>query len=186
MKASTDCMFRAVDTKPTDPERWFTQEVHRHEAALRGYLHHAFPSLDVDDVVQESYRKLLRARSAGRIASTKAYLFSIARNTALTLFHRRRIFSPTPVNELPESLVLMDEPDAAQTVAERDRFELMSQAIAHLPTRCREVMQLAALRGCSNAEIAATLGLSENTVRVHLARGIKQCADFVRARGERP
>lgn len=175
-----------MDPEPADPERWFAQEVHRHEAALRGYLHHAFPTLDADDVVQESYRKVLRAHGAGRIASTKAYLFAIARNTALTLFHRRRIFSPTPVNALPDALVLLDEPDAAQSLAARERHELMSQAIAQLPPRCRQVMQLAALRGWANAEIAASLGLSEHTVRVHLARGIKQCADFVRARGERP
>lgn len=178
--------MRIVETDPAERTRWFTEEVHQHEAALRGYLHNAFPSLDVDDVVQESYLKLLRARTAGRIASTKSYLFSIARNTALTLFHRRRIFSATPVNELPDSLVLVEEPDAAQTMAARERLELMSQAIAHLPERCRDVMRLAALRGCSNAEIAATLGLSENTVRVHLARGIRKCAVFLRERGELP
>lgn len=175
-----------VETGPAERARWFNEEVHQHEAALRGYLHSAFPSLDVDDVVQESYLKLLRARAAGRIASTKSYLFAIARNTALTLFHRRRIFSATPVNELPDSLVLIDEPDAAQTLADRERFDLMSQAIAELPERCRTVMHLAALRGCSNAEIAAALGLSENTVRVHLARGIRKCADFLRERGDWP
>jgi RNA polymerase sigma-70 factor (ECF subfamily) len=160
--------------------------VQQHEVALRGYLRSRFPSLDVDDVVQESYLKLLRARAAGRIASTKAYLFSIARNTALTLFHRRRIYSDTPVSELPDWRVIDGGHNAAQAFVARERFELMSQAIAQLPDRCRDVMRLAVLRGCSNAEIAAALGLAENTVRVHLARGIKKCADFLRERGERP
>jgi RNA polymerase sigma-70 factor (ECF subfamily) len=173
-----------VETNPAERARWFAEEVHQHEAALRGYLHNTFPSLDVDDVVQESYLKLLRARTAGHIASTKSYLFAVARNTALTLFHRRRIFSPTPVNELPDSLVLMGEPDAAQTLAASERFDLMCQAIAQLPERCRAVMCLAALRGFSNAEIATTLGLAENTVRVHLARGIRQCARYLREQGE--
>jgi len=177
---------RSVETRPSDHARWFADEVHPHEAALRGYLRSAFPSLDVDDVVQESYLKLLRTRAAGRIASTKAYLFAIARNTALTLFHRRRIFSATPVSELPDSRVLDAGPDAAQALVARERFDLMSQAIAQLPHRCGEVMRLAVLRGCSNAEIAGILGLAENTVRVHLARGIAKCADYLRARGERP
>ena len=175
-----------MQTPPSDHARWFADEVQQHEAALRGYLRSAFPSLEVDDVVQESYLKLWRARTVGRIASTKAYLFAIARHTALTLFHRRRIFSPTPVNELPDSRVLADDPDAVQALVARERFALMSQAIAQLPDRCRAVLCLAVLRGCSNAEIAATLGLSENTVRVHLARGIRKCAAFLRAKGERP
>lgn len=178
--------MRAVDSPPSRQPNWFAEEVQQHEAALRGYLRSNFPSLDTDDVVQESYLKLMRARTSRGIASTKAYLFSIARNTALTLFQRRRIYSETPVNELPEWRVLDGGQDAAEAFATRERWDLMSQAIAELPERCGEVMCLAVLRGCSNAEIAAALGMSENTVRVHLARGIRKCADFLRARGERP
>lgn len=179
-------MVRSVDPTPSSGPDWFADEVQQHEAALRGYLRTHFPSLDTDDVVQESYLKLIRARTSRGIASTKSYLFSIARNTALTLFKRGRIFSETPVNDLPAWRVLDGGPSAAETCAARERWELMNQAIAQLPERGSEVMYLAVLRGCSNAEIAAALGLSENTVRVHLARGIKKCADFLRERGERP
>lgn len=172
---------------PQDYEqaRWVADEVRQHESALRGYLHHNFPTLDVDDVVQESYLKLLRARPAGRIASTKAYLFSIARNTALTIFHRRRIYSETPLSELPERQVLEDRKDAADALVLREKFEYMSHAIVQLPARCRDVMCLAVLQGCTNAEIATRLGLSESTVRVHLACGIRKCADFLRNHGLR-
>jgi RNA polymerase sigma-70 factor (ECF subfamily) len=165
---------------------WFAAEVQPHEPALRGYLRSAFPSLDTDDLVQESYLKLWRARALGRIASTKAYLFSIARNTARTIFHRQRVFSPVPVSDLPDWRVLADEPSAAETVAAHERFEMISEAIAQLPSRCREVLSLAVLQGCSNAEIATRLGLAEATVRVHLARGIRKCAGFLRERGGSP
>ena len=138
------------------------------------------------------------AASYSRFASTKSWdskarstassrrSFTIARNTALTLFHRRRIYSETPVNELPGWRVLEGGPDAAQALAARERIELMSEAIAQLPDRCREVMCLAALRGRSNAEIARELRLSESTVRVQLARGIRKCASTLREKGERP
>ena len=169
-----------------DEGRWFSEEVQPHEAALRGYLRNSFPSVDVEDVVQESYLKLLKARAAGRIASTKAYVFSIARNTAISLFHRRRIYSETPVNELPGWRVLDGGPNAAEAAEAGQRFQLVTDALEHLPARCRDVLRLAVLRGQSNAEIAAALGMAENTVRVHLTRGIRKCADYLRERGARP
>ena len=46
--------------------RWFAEEVQPYEAALRAYLHGRFPSLpDQDDIVQDTYARLLRARAAG-------------------------------------------------------------------------------------------------------------------------
>lgn len=175
----------SVDLPPTNPLRLLADDASEHASTLRAYVRSSFPSLDADDVVQESYLRLLRARAAGRIASTKAYLFTIARNTALTFLHRGRIYSDTPVNELPEWRVLDGGPDAAQAFAARERLELMTEAISQLPTRCREVMSRAVLLGQANSAIAAELGLSENTVRVHLARGIRKCAEFLRERGER-
>ncbi len=43
--------------------KWFAEDVKPYEPALRAYLLKRFPSLpDHDDVVQETYTRLLRAR----------------------------------------------------------------------------------------------------------------------------
>lgn len=55
--------------------------------------------------------------------------------------------------------------------------------IAALPARCREIAVLRTLHDRSHKEIAAPLGLSEPTVRVQVARGMKKCADFLRQHG---
>lgn len=65
-----------------------------------GYLRNHFPSMDVDDVVQESYLKLLNAKIAGATASTKAYIFSIARNTTITLYRRWVAMDPAFVERV--------------------------------------------------------------------------------------
>jgi RNA polymerase sigma-70 factor (ECF subfamily) len=166
--------------------RWFMKEVQPHEAAVRGYLRNRFPAVDADDVVQESYLKLLRAKATGKIESAKAYLFAVVRNTAVTLGRRQTLYSSTPLNEVPPLRVLYTGPDAAEAAEASQRIALMTEAMNQLPPRCRDVMRLAVARGLSNAEIAAELGLAENTVRVHLARAIKKCADYLRERGERP
>jgi len=166
------------------PARWLADEVQPHEASVRGYLRHQFPDVDADDVVQESYLKLLKHEAGGKIVSAKAYFFSVARNTALKIFRRRRIFSTVPVNELPDWRVLDGGPNAVETVNARQRLELVADAVDLLPARCREVVRLAIVSGLSTPEIAGRLGISENTVRVQMARGIKKCSDYLREQGE--
>jgi RNA polymerase sigma factor (sigma-70 family) len=169
-----------------DHSGWLAAEVQPHEPAVRGYLRSQYPSIDADDVVQESYLKLLQARATGRVASAKAYFFTVARNTAVSIFRRRKIYADTPVNELPDWRVLDGGPDAAELANTRLQLDLVVEAIGGLPARCREIVTLAAVDGLTYAEIAARLGLSEATVRVQIARGVHKIAEFRRARGEGP
>lgn len=166
-------------------EGWLAAEVQPFEPVLRGYLHRQFPSLDVDDIVQESYLKLLKSREVGQIASVKSYFFTVAKNIAKTLFRRRQIYSKTPVYDLPGAFVLLEEPNAAQHAETRDQLELVAIAIDRLPARCRDIIQLAFLNGLTTAEIASHLGLAEATVRVQMARGVKKCADYISERTPR-
>jgi RNA polymerase sigma-70 factor (ECF subfamily) len=175
----------ALLSPEAERSEWLAVEMQRHEPAVRGYLRNQFPSIDADDVLQESYLKILRAKAATGIISIKAYFFSVARNTARTLFRRRQIYSRTDVNELPDSLVLDEAHDAAETANSHLRLELVIEAIDRLPLRCRQIVSLAVLEGQLSAEIATRLGLSESTVRVQLARGVKKCAEFMRMKGER-
>ena len=170
----------------TEEARWLAEEVQPHEAALRRFLQSKFPSLDPDDVVQESYLKILKAKTTGKINSTKAYFFTIARNAALTVFRRGKIYSPIPVNELPESCIMEERPDASEITHAHQRLDLAVEAIACLPPRCRQIFTLAALEHLSPPDIAARLGLSEATVYVQIARGVRDCRAFLQKKGERP
>jgi RNA polymerase sigma factor (sigma-70 family) len=165
--------------------RWFAEAVYPHDVALRGYLRSRFPSVEAEDVVQESYYRLFKARAKGKIALSKAYIFAVARNTALTLLHRRRIFSTTALVDLPDSAVIEEQSDASDHFNDQLRFQLALEAIDGLPPRCREIFRLAALDHMSTAEIARLTGLAENTVYAQLAIGVRKCAEFLRERGER-
>lgn len=80
--------------------RWFEEKVFPHEPQLRAFLHRQFPTLrDTDDLVQEVYLKIRRARRSDQIRSVKSYLFGIARNAALSLFRRKRV-APVPIPTL--------------------------------------------------------------------------------------
>lgn len=163
--------------------RWFADEVQPHEPALRSYLQARFPAMrDIDDIVQDSYVQILTRQPAGKIASARAYLFTIAHHAVLRVFRRQRLFSSTPVSELPPSRLVDEKADAAEFAQTRQQESLVAEAIAALPSRCGEIFSLRVARGISHAEIAAQLGLSEATVRVQVARGLRKCAEFVRQR----
>jgi RNA polymerase sigma factor (sigma-70 family) len=164
----------------TDQARWIAEEIQPHEPSVRGYLRNQFPTIDADDVVQESYLMLLRIMGERRITSSKAYFFAVARNIARRLFRRRKLYSDTSVNELPDSCLMDGEQDAAETIHTHQMRGYVVEAIDRLPPRCGVILGLAALQGYSNAAIAKELGLSENTVRVQIARGIKKCAAHLR------
>jgi RNA polymerase sigma-70 factor (ECF subfamily) len=174
----------SVDPAHPDQDRWLTEEVLPHEPALRAFLHSHFPGVrDVDDIVQESYLRLLEMRQRHEIVSPRAYLFTTARNVALSILRRPRIFSDEPVTELAASHVSESIPDAAEMASRQQEVAMLMNAIDALPPRCREIFILRKLQDLTQKEIAARLGLSEQTVQVQIARGAAKCAAYFRARG---
>ncbi len=172
---------------PFDQARWFADHVQPHEPVLRAYLRRRFPTLtDADDVVQESALKALSARQQGPMKSVKGFLFTVARNAAISLFRRQKFISHTPVSELADSCVLTDHADFVETVCSDEELVHITEAIGSLPDRCRQVATLRLLRGLDYATIATELGISEKTVRVQMARGMKKCSQYLRVRGILP
>ncbi len=173
-----------MNSPPPDQARWFAEELQPHEPALRAYLHSRFPEVrDVDDLVQEAYARVLQVQRSQQIQSAKAYLFTTARNLALSVLRRPRIFSPQPVTDFPALGVVEEGMDVAENVSIKQEVGLLLDAIDALPARCREIFILRKLQGIPQREIAERLGLSEQTVQVQIARGAKKCAEFLRARG---
>ncbi len=169
---------------PSEQARWFAEEVQPHEPALRAYLHARFPSLgDYDDIVQESYERLLRAQAAGQVRYAKALLFTTARNAALDFFRRRRVLPMEAVTDFKELSVLEEQPGVAERVDQQHELEVLTDAMRALPDRCRQVLMLRYLDNLSYKEIAAQLGISPETVKVHMAKGMRRCAAFFAERG---
>jgi RNA polymerase sigma-70 factor (ECF subfamily) len=171
---------------PSDPEttRWFTEEVQPHESELRAYLNAKFPShRDIDDLVQETYSRLLQARKQAPLRSPKAYLFTTARNAAFDFFRRRKVVTIDGIAEIDLLPVLEDRPGVADAVCHDQELQFLAEAIQALPERCRRVLTLRKLHGLSHREIAQQLGIAENTVNAQVAIGVLRLRDYLRARG---
>ncbi len=164
--------------------KWFADEVHPHEARLKSYLRGSFPSVrDVDDVVQESYLRVWRRQLLRPLACARSFLYHVARNLAIDALRRNTLSPIEQVSDLAGLNVLDGKPNAADVACTLDELNLLSEAIESLPPRCREVVVLNKLRGLPPLEIALKLGISEGTVHVHGAKGVRRCEAFLRARG---
>ena len=171
---------------PSDPEtaRWFAEELQPHESELRAYLRAKFSAhIDIDDLVQETYARLLQAREQAPLRSAKAYLFTTARNAAYDIFRRRKIIAIDGLAEIELLPVFEDRPGVAEAVCHDQELQLLAEAIQALPERCRRVLTLRKLHGLSHREIAQQLGIAENTVNAQIATGVLRLRDYFRARG---
>ena len=164
---------------------WFSEHVLPNEPALRAYLHRRFPTLpDHDDLVQETYAKMLREKEAGRVTHERAFLFTAARNAAIDLFRRRRTTPHETLDETDAPLAVLEEtPGIVESLDREQRLDALLEAIVALPERCRQVMMLRHLDGLSYKEIAARLEISPETGKDHMIKGVKDCTRFFQQRG---
>ena len=168
-----------------DQSRWFAEEVLPHEPPLRSYLRQSLPSLaDVDDLVQDCFARMLRAKRTGTVRSPRPFLFAVARNAVRDYLQRKGRAELIPITESAEFAVLEVEDDLVELVCRRQELALLTEAIASLPERCREVLLLRKIKGLSQKEIAARLGLSEHTVEVQGAIGVRKCAEYFQRYGD--
>lgn len=158
---------------------WFDETVQPFEPMLRAWLRRRYAAAaDVDDIVQEAYARLLRARAHGDVRSPKAFLFATARNLALDHARHQAV---TGTLSLVESEVqdVMDEGRAIpETVALHQELALLNEAIQSLPERCREIFTLRKIQGLSQKEIGERLQISERTVSAQLTIGLHKCTEF--------
>ncbi|MES2694853.1 MAG: sigma-70 family RNA polymerase sigma factor [Verrucomicrobiota bacterium] len=181
-------MLPLAEPNPPDMDLWYRENVVVHERALRAYLRRAFPIVtDPDNVVQETFTRVLQARqTGGAIENVRGYLFTTAKNIALGLMRRREIVSIESIAEMDALDIITDEPGVPEKVGLKLEIEILTQAIQSLPARCREVLTLRKIDGLAQREIAVRLGISENTVEVQVANGMRRCAQYLRQRGILP
>lgn len=173
-----------MSTQPPDQAQWFLKDVQVHEPALRAYLRGAFPSLtDVDDIVQESYARLIRKRQSGSPSHTKAYLFATARNAALDFFRRRKVVEIETVPDLERVSVSSAERGADEALNRKQELELLGAAVEELPMPCREIIRLRLREELQQKEIAVRLGMTEAAVKAQIAKGLLLCSRYFAQRG---
>lgn len=161
-----------------EDEAAFRRVYERTAPRLRAYLHLAVRDWALaDDVLQEAYYRLLRAdMKDAAIGQVRSYLYKTVR-TLIADYGRRagrerkrqQRWSPS-VSESPRHDLALD----------------MERLFARLSEREQTLLWLAYVEGASHREIAASLGIGENSVRVVLYRARKRLAGILEGHGWGP
>jgi RNA polymerase sigma-70 factor (ECF subfamily) len=133
---------------------------------------------DAEDLVQETYARVLARPRLLRKDDDLGYLLRALRNT---FFHRRRTESrrlrPDP---LDDNLDLVADPGARDPQAALEVGELYA-AIAALPDHFRDVLVAVDVTGLSYKEAARALRIREGTVMSRLYRARQQVVRTIEA-----
>ncbi|MGY8696589.1 MAG: RNA polymerase sigma factor [Verrucomicrobiia bacterium] len=164
----------------TEEGRWFAENLQPHEAMLRAWLQSRYQSgVDIDDVIQEAYVKILAVRKGKPINAPKAFLFATARNIALNAMRYAKVRGENIVAQLDDIDVLDERAGVHETVARNQELEILTKAIQSLPDRCRQIFTLRKVYGMTQREIANKLNISARTVNAQISIGVNKCADYV-------
>lgn len=163
----------------------YLREALESEGLLRAYLFRFVRNLaDVDELLQETYARLLTAApdEAARVRSVRAFALRVARNVALDCLRHRAVIPMSLVSDMAALDVLDESAQVEEIVNAHQELALLAECVAELPDRCRQAFTLRRIYGLSQAQIAASLGITEGTVEQLLARAIRRCADRLFAR----
>jgi RNA polymerase sigma-70 factor (ECF subfamily) len=120
---------------------------------------------DAEDLVQETFARVLGRRRLLRSEDDLGYLLRTLRNTFLTQKRTEgRRLRPGP---LPDQLELVADPHAREPQAALEAGEVYA-AIAALPGDFRDVLVAVDVTGLSYKEAARVLGIQEGTVMSRL------------------
>lgn len=158
---------------------WFVREVLPLEAILLQYLHHHWRNkTEIADLCQDVYVRIYESAQTKIPNPVKPYVFATARNLLIDRLRRERIVPIEAVSDVDALGLAMDEPGPDRIVQARDALRRVQDALEHLPPRTRDVVIYRQIDGLSRRDIAARMGISEETVKWHLANGMNALADL--------
>jgi RNA polymerase sigma-70 factor (ECF subfamily) len=162
--------------RPTpERNRWLADHVLPHEGWIRRVVARLARSagLEVDDVIQETYAVLVRLKAVDTINDARSYALRVAQSICFQQLRRAKVISIEAVADLGALDAAADAPTPEQHAQGRSELLRVRDAIEAMPEPVRRAFWLRRVEGLSQREVAAALGLSENTVEKQISRGIK-------------
>ena len=179
-RESTNQRHEGADMTASKVDAWFAREVLPMETVLAQFLRNNWrDKSEVSDLLQDVYVRIYEAALKQIPNSTKQFVFQIARNLLIDRARHERVVSFETLADVEALSLVADTPSPEQSVIARDELLRLRAGLDRLPVRSREALVLRQIEGLSRHEIAQRMNISDNTVKWHLAEGLRLLADIM-------
>lgn len=151
------------------------------DGLVRSIMKMSVEQQDVDDILQETFIRVLHSDATQQINSPKGYLFVVSRNLVLNKLMQQ---SKEIHTELDDALLENDGGDTVEKeLYQKLKFERFTKVLSSLPEKNRRALLLRKLYCLSHKEIAKKMDVSVSSVEKYIASGLKQCKQSLYAQG---
>lgn len=151
------------------------------DGLVRSIMKMSVQQQDVDDILQETFIRVLRSEKQQEIKSPKGYLFAVSRNLVLKKLVEQ---SKEIHSEIDEAI---QEPDVENTVEtdlyQKAKFQRFNDVLNTLPEKHRRAILLRKLYCLTHKEIAKKMDISVSSVEKYIAKGLMQIKQSLHAQG---
>jgi RNA polymerase sigma factor (sigma-70 family) len=142
---------------------------------LTAFVRRRVGAVEADDVVQETYLRVMQYANQIELEHPRAYLFRIAAN--VTFDHNKVMKSDRDRfdSEVDPDSFHSEAPDQEADCEARQRLQRCLAALERMPAIYRHVFLLHRIDGMTQSEIAEALDMPKRTVERYIARALERC-----------
>ncbi|OKY26347.1 MULTISPECIES: RNA polymerase sigma factor [Thalassotalea] len=151
------------------------------DGLVRSIMKMSVEPQDVDDILQETFIRVLHSDEQQTIKSPKGYLFVVSRNLVLKKLMQQ---SKEIHTELDDALLESDGENVVEKeLFQKRKFERFTHVLNSLPEKNRRAILLRKLYCLSHKEIAKKMNVSVSSVEKYIATGLRQCKQSLYTQG---
>jgi len=153
---------------------WLACNVLPHEALLRARLKDVRVfGLDIEDVIQETYTRILSGPPLHAIQHPKQYAVQTARGIVIDHVRRSRVVSIVGTGRLDTLSVPICEANAEERLEFQQEVDAVVDVLAKMPERLRQTLIMRRVEGLSQKDVARRLNVSEKSVERYLTESVR-------------
>jgi RNA polymerase sigma-70 factor (family 1) len=137
---------------------------------------------EAEDIIVETFIKLLRKRNDfNKLTSVKKFLYTVTRNACFDFL--KHVQRKTASHKEIMHLMDKDEDFIQSRIIKAELLQLIFNEVEQLPNIRKKIFKLIFVEGLTTAEIAETLDISVDTVRVQKSRALHSIRTAILKKG---